>query len=101
MWLIAKRRASAPAASVRRSNMANSQRIQLVDAVAEVQLDVAVPELEISDESRRVPVPRRKDGHLEDLARLHGGLVDSLPGQDLYRGCGQNPVRHLAILDRD
>src|SRR5436309_14378338 len=73
----------------------------LVDAVAEVQQDVAVPELEIPDESCRVPVPRRKDGHLEDLAGLHGGLVDSLPGQRLYGGSGQNPVRHLAILVRD
>src|SRR5262245_31815203 len=81
--------------------MANSERNQLVDAVAEVQLNVAVPELEIPDESRRIPVPRRKDGHLEDLARLHRALVDSLPRQDRYGGSSQNPVRHFAILVRD
>src|SRR5262249_16084048 len=64
----------------------------LVDAVAEEQLNVAVPELEIPDESRRVPVPRRKDGHLEEFARLHRGLVDSFPRQDRYGGSGENPV---------
>src|SRR5438067_11100294 len=81
--------------------MANSELIPLVDAVAEVQQDVAVAELEIPDESRRVPVPRRKDRHLEDLARLDGSLVDSLPGQRRDGGGGQYPVRERAILVRD
>src|SRR6185436_7037620 len=79
--LIATRTASTPIARVRRSTMADSHGLQSVARVAEEQLDVAVAELEIPDESRRVPVPRRKDRHLEDLARLHGGLVDSLPSQ--------------------
>src|SRR5262245_58827847 len=74
---------------------------QLVDAIAEVQLDIAVAELEIPDKSRRIPVPRRKDRHLEDLAGLYRGLVDSLPGQRLRGGSGQKPVRHLAILVGD
>src|SRR5262245_34901506 len=81
--------------------MANSERIALVDAVAEEELDVAVPELEIPDESRRVPVPCRKDGHLENLARLHRGLVDALARQDRYGGSGQNPICYFPILVRD
>src|SRR6266850_755250 len=95
--LIATRTASTPIARDRRSTMANSQGIPSVAAVAEEELDVAVAELEIPDESRRVPVPRRKDRHLEDLARLHGGLVDSLPGQRRYGGGGQLPLRERAI----
>src|SRR5262245_2643121 len=76
-----------------RSAMANSEDIRLVAAVAEEQLDLAIAELEIPDESRRVPVPCREDCHLEDLARLHGGLVDSLPSQRRDGGGCQQPVR--------
>ncbi len=55
----------------------------LVVAVAEEELNALVAELEISDESRRIAVPRRKDRDLEELARLHRRLVDPLPGQRL------------------
>src|SRR5688572_22756970 len=70
---------------------------RLVAAIPEEELNTLVAELKSPDESRRVPIPCREDGDLEELARLHGGLGDPLPGQILGGRRGQGPGRDFSL----
>src|SRR5690606_37233631 len=68
-----------------------------VDCLVDTEIELAVSELEASDESRGVAVPGGEDRDLEELARFDRIPVDPGPAQHVGRRGGQDPLGRRAV----